>query len=417
MSADTQTLPPRQEKMLLGLLMCINFTHVMDYVIIMPLGARMMERLHLSPAQYGYLVAAYSLAAALSGLLGGFVLDRFSRKQALLSLYLGFTLATFACGFAPNYPIFLLARFAAGAFGGVAGSVVYAIVSDVIPSERRGRAMGLVMSAFPIASILGIPFAMWLTTLHGWPAPFLMLGALSAAVLLLTLRHLPLLPHQPAAQSPWLQMKEILSHPLHQRAFLMSGFLVFAGGCVIPFMAPSMVANNGLSEHQLTWIYVFGGAATLFSTNLIGYWSDKASKTTVLLSMSLLCSATILILTNLHGATLWQVLVVTTLFTMSMAGRFPPAMALITNAVEARYRGGFMSVNSAVQQAANSLASSAAGWFLATSATGQLTGYPRTGLLAVISLGVTIVLAFQVRRLAPATPVCRGEGMPAELCE
>lgn len=417
MSADTQTLPARQEKLLLGLLMCINFTHVMDYVIIMPLGARLMETLHMSPAQYGYLVAAYSLAAALSGLLGGFVLDRFSRKRALLGLYLGFTLATFACGFAPNYPIFLLARFAAGAFGGVAGSVVYAIVSDVIPSDRRGRAMGLVMSAFPIASILGIPFAMWLTTLHGWPAPFLMLGALSGLVLLLTLRAMPTIPHQPAANSALRQMREIVSHPLHQRAFLMSGFLVFAGGCVIPFMAPSMVANNGFTEHQLTWIYVFGGAATLFSTNLIGYWSDKADKTKVLLCMSLVCTAAILFLTNLQGAALWQALLATTLFTMSMAGRFPPAMALITNAVEARYRAGFMSVNSAVQQAANSLASSAAGLFLATGAGGRLTGYPKTGLLAVASLAATVVIAFQVRRLAPVPAGREPAEIPAELCE
>jgi predicted MFS family arabinose efflux permease len=365
----------------------------MDYMIIMPLGARLMDTLAISASQFANLVGAYSLAAAGAGLLAGFVVDRFDRRTILLYLYAGFTLATFACAFAHTYGILLVARFAAGAFGGVAGAVVYSMVSDVVPPERRGKGMGLVMSSFPLASILGVPTGLWLVSLYDWEAPFLLLGGLSTLVLLLCLRFMPHTQTHKSDKNPFTQMKEILVHPTHQKGFLMSGALVFAGGCVIPFMATSMVANIGFTEAQLTWIYICGGVGALLSTRAIGAWADRASKVKVLAKVSFFACLSILAVTNLPPVSLPVALIVSTCFFIGMAGRFPPAMALITTQVEAQYRGGFMSVNSAVQQAANASASICAGWIIHRSATGRLEGYPWVGLISISCLGLTVFLA------------------------
>lgn len=391
----------KQERLLLALLTAINFTHVMDYMIVMPLGARLMETLAITPAQFGNFVAAYSLAAAVSGFLGGFILDRFERKHALLWLYTGFMIATLACGMSTNYPFLLAARFAAGAFGGVAGSVVYSMVSDVIPPERRGRAMGMVMSAFPLASIMGIPTALWLTTLFGWQSPFLLLGGLSLLVLVLCLRTLPHVAKHPNDEGSIERMKAILSHPVHLQAFGLSGVLVFAGGCVIPFMASAMVANAGLTEHQLTFTYLFGGAATLLSTRLVGICADRFDKVRVIGVATLLAASSAILITHMSHVSLALVMISTTFFFVGMASRFPPTMALITNAVEARYRAGFMSVNSAVQQAANSLASYCAGYLLVRGSQGEIEGYTRVGYLSAAFMIFTYLMARRLGKLSP----------------
>jgi MFS transporter, DHA1 family, inner membrane transport protein len=406
---------PINERALLMTLAVVQFTHIMDYVIMMPLGSHLMRVFGVTPAKFSYLVAAYSLAAALTGFLGGFVLDRFERKHALLTLYAGFSLSTLACALAPSYPLLLVARFGAGAFGGVASSVVTAMVGDVIPPERRGRAMGTVMSAFPLASVLGIPLGLWLTDQFEWHAPFFLLFGMSALVLVFGVRVLPHVPSHLTTVSPWTQMRAILVHPIHRRCFLLSAVLVFAGGCVIPFMAPSMVANVGLSEAQLKFVYFFGGAATFFTTQLVGRCSDRYDKLHVLAWVSLVASVTVLILTSLPAVSLAAALAVTSLFFMSMSGRFAPAMAMVTNAVEARYRGGFMSVNSALQQASSGLANVAAGWFLSSDAAGHILGYPRVGVMSLICFVLTVGLAWQLRAAAPhaAKPFGRPVATPA----
>lgn len=395
------TLSPAHERTMLLLLTSVHFTHILDYMLVMPLGARLMGTLHIVPSQFSYLVAAYSLAAALSGFTGGFFLDRFERKHALLFLYSGFTLATVACGLTTSYHLLLAARFAAGAFGGVAGSVVFSMVSDVVPPERRGRAMGFVMSAFPIASVVGIPISLWLTATLNWHAPFLLLGALGLAIVVACFKLLPQVPKHPTAADPVRQMKEILCHPVHQRGFALSAALVFAGGTVIPFMSPSLVANVGLTEHQLTFIYLFGGFAVFFCTRLVGAWTDRFDKVSVIAGTAAVAAVGAILVTRLGHTSLGVALIFTTLFFIGMGTRFPPVIALITNSIEARYRGGFMSVNSAVQQAANSLGSAAAGWMLATAADGQMVGYENVGLLSAVFMGLTFVLGWRLKQLAP----------------
>jgi multidrug resistance protein len=398
---DTTGRPALNERTLLLTLAAIQFTHILDFMIMMPLGAGLMRVFDITPGQFSLLVASYGLAAAVTGFMAGFVLDRFNRKTALLTLYVGFGLSTLACALAPTYSFLMAARLAAGAFGGVAGSLVSATVGDAIPPERRGRAMGLVMTAFPLASVLGVPVGLTLATWFEWHAPFFLLAALSAVIFFVALRSLPQVASHRSSLHPLRQMFEILTHRVHVRGFLLSAVLVFAGAIIIPFMAPSMVANVGLTEAQLPLIYFFGGACTFVTTPWIGRLSDRHDKLHVLASISGVAVVVALIVTQLGLTPLPVALVVTTLFFITMSGRFAPAMAMVTNAVEARYRGGFMSVNAALQQASGALANVVAGLLIHRNAAGQLVGYPQAGYVAGAAFGLTVLLAAWLRAAAP----------------
>jgi len=390
-----------REKITLLALTAVQFTHVLDFMIMMPLGSQLMRAFSISPAQFAQLVACYGLAAAISGLAGGFVLDRFDRKRALIILYAGFGLSTLACGFAPTHHLLLLARLAAGAFGGLSGAMVVAMVGDFIPPARRGRAMGLVMSAFPLASILGIPTGLFLASKFGWHAAFIFLGSCALINLVIASLALPHLRTALAHHKPWQQMRAIVSHRIHGRAFLVSTALVMAGGCIIPFLAPALVANLGLTESQLPLVYIVGGLATFVSTPLIGRLSDRYDRLKLLGAVSLLAAIVTLVVTNLGPTSLTFACAVMALFMVSMSGRFAPAMAMVTNAVEARYRGGFMSVNSALQQAASGLGNILAGLFVTIGPAGHLLGYANLGYIAVGFFTLTWLFAYQLKVAAP----------------
>lgn len=402
MSSHPAPRAATSERGILFTLAGVQFTHIMDFMIMMPLGAVLMRVFNISPTQFSYLVAAYGLAAAITGFAGGFFIDRLDRKRALLWLYAGFGLATLACAFAPTFHWLLAARIAAGAFGGVAGSIVMAIVSDVIPPERRGRGMAVVMTAFPLASVIGIPAGLILVDIFEWHAPFLLLAALSVPIWFVASRFLPSLPPSHIKTHPVRQMWEILTHGVHLRGFVLTASLVFAGASIVPFMSPSLVANTGLSESQLKFVYLFGGVATFFTTRFFGRLSDLHDKLHVLAAVTVFAIATALVITRLGPTHIVFTLVLTSIFFVTMSGRFTPAMAMISNAVEQRYRGGFMSVNSAVQQAAGGLANIVAGTLISReAATGRLVGYPRVGWIAVGAFVLTVILAWRLRAVAP----------------
>ncbi len=395
-------LTARRERATLLALGAVQFTHILDFMIMMPLGAQLMEVFQITPGQFTRLVAAYGLAAAISGFVGGFFLDRFDRKRALVCLYAGFGLATLACALAPNHHALLLARLAAGAFGGLAGSMVSAMVGDIIPPTRRGRAMSIVMASFPVASVLGVPFGLVLSGKYGWHAPFFMIFASSAVIL--TLAWLILPPIQTAVHDhePLRQMREIISNGIHLRAFSLGMVLVMAGGTIIPFIAPSFVANVGLDEKVgLPLTYVVGGLATVLSTPAIGWLSDHMDRLKLLAIMSTGAVVVVLLITRLGHASVVVASVMMALFMVTMSGRFAPAMTMITDAVEARYRGGFMSVNAALQQAASAGASVLAGLFVTRTPGGELAGLPQLGYASIGFFVLTLLLAAELRAAAP----------------
>ncbi len=408
-SVQHHTLSKGRELTTLLVLCAVQFTHILDFMIMMPLGSQLMRVFAISPAEFTRLVAAYGLAAAVSGFTGGFFLDRFDRKRALLVLYAGFGLATLACGLAPTHHTLLAARLAAGAFGGLAGSLVTAMVGDIIPPARRGRAMSYVMTAFPLASVLGVPAGLVLAGRYGWHAPFFLLAACATANVLLATFALPHLRTAVTDHQPLRQMREILAHGVHRRAFALGTVLVMSGGVIIPFLAPSFVANVGLDETlQLPFAYAVGGIATAFSTPLIGWLSDRMDRLRLLVIMSGGAVVVVLFITRLGPSSVFTASLMMALFMVTMSGRFAPAMTMITNAVDARYRGGFMSVNAALQQAASGCSSMLAGLFVSRTAAGHLAGLPLLGYVSAGFFGLAVLLAFALRAAAPhvakATP-------------
>ena len=395
-----------RERLLLYTLAVVQFTHIMDFMIMMPLGPEFMRRFGISPTQFGFLVSAYSFSAGALGFAAGFFMDRFDRRRALLFFYSGFVLGTLCCALAPNYATLLLARAVAGGFGGVAASVVLAIVGDVIPFERRGRGMGVVMTAFSLASILGLPVGLLFASWFGWHAPFLLIAGLGSVIWIAGRASLPELPPHPhgSTHDAWEEMKAILRHPNHQRAFALIASLTGGGALIYPYLTPSMVTNAALPESLMSFIYIFGGAATFVTTPWFGRLSDRLGKLRVFNWAILLSIVPTLAITHLFPSPVWVILSITTSYMVLTSGRFVPAMALITASVEPRYRGGFMSVNSAFQQLAAGLATSLAALLVGRGVDGRITGYPRAGWLAVATILLSVWLIRHLRVAGTAEP-------------
>ncbi|RRJ94444.1 MFS transporter [Opitutaceae bacterium TAV4] len=401
-SATQASTRPYKEGWLLLTLAAVQFTHIMDFMIMLPLGSYLMEIFSITPGQFSRIVASYGLSAAVTGFIAGVFIDYIPRRRALLILYAGFAISTLGCAIAPTHHWLLLARIVAGAFGGVAGSVVVAMVGDVIPIERRGRGMAVVQAAFPLASILGLPAGLYLVAHLGWHSVFFLLAVLSAIVWGIAWRSLPHVSMHTASQQPLRQMREMLTHRVHVRGFVVTAVLIFGGAATGPFMAPSMVANVGFSKDQLSWIYLCGGGATFATTYLFGWLSDRFDKLHVLACVSIFTITTVLYITRMGPTPVPVALIVTTLFFVTMSGRFAPTMTMVANAVEPRYRGGFMSVNSAIQQASGAFATIFAGWMMSTDpVTGKLLGYDRVGIISSVGFLLTVVAAAWLRRAAP----------------
>jgi predicted MFS family arabinose efflux permease len=396
--AEESALPHLElgrERPLLAVLAAIQVTNIVDFMIMMPLGPQFMELFDIGPRQFSLLVSSYTLTAAVVGLFSALYIDRFDRRHSLLVLYAGFILATLACALAPGYHWLLVARAAAGAFGGVLGAGIFSIVGDVVPESRRGAAMGTVMSAFSLAAIGGVPIGLVLANAFGWRAPFLFLAGVSVVILFFAARHVPPLHrHVEKAQgrSAFAQLAEVLRQPNHLRAFALVAALTLGAFSVIPFISPYMVSNVGLTLDDLPLIYLCGGLMTLFTARLIGGLADRHGKRRVFVVVALLSLVPIVLMTNLPRAPLGVALAVTTLFMVCVSGRFVPAMAMITASVEPRLRGSFMSVNSSVQQLGSSIAAVGAGLAIGRTAGGTLTHYGSVGLFAVAATLVAVLV-------------------------
>jgi predicted MFS family arabinose efflux permease len=405
--SETKSGTVIHEGWLLGVLAAIQFTAVLDFMIIMPLGPQYMRVFHIIPSQFGLIVSAYAIAAGISGIIAGFFLDRFDRKRAMMVLYAGFTLGTLFCALAPTYPTLVAARVVAGAFGGVTMGLVMAVIGDVIPEVRRGRAMGIVMSSFSVASICGVPIGLYLANQMDWHIPFYALAGLCVFVLLAIAKVMPSLRghiDRVAQQPPAEMMAGILKEASNRRALMFMATLICTGFCVFPFLATYMVKNVGLTEQQLPWIYVCGGVCTLVSMNLIGRWADRVGKRRVFTIMMLASMIPVLIVTNLPHVAVWIALTISTIFMVCSSGRIVPAMAMLTASVEPHQRGGFMSINSSVQQLSSGVAAWLSGVIIGQSG-GHMTRFGIVGGLSVIFGLAAIYLARFLKSTGAGTAV------------
>lgn len=396
----TPHLPPRRERWLLLTLAGIQFTHILDFMIMMPLGPQFTTLFGISNAQFGLLVSAYTLSAGLSGLMAATYIDRFSRKRLLLTMYSLFGLATLACGLAPDYLSLMLARVAAGLFGGVLSALSQTIVADVIPFERRGRAMSVVMTSFSVSTVAGVPLGLFLAAHLSWHAPFFGIALLVGFLALGAWQTLPRLDahlHHPERVSVWRGIGQVLAEPNHLKAFGVSGLMMFAGFTVIPYITIYLQANAGMRSDEVPWIYLCGGLATLLSARYFGRLTDRVGKVRVFQRLALAVTVPLMATTLSQGLPLWGLLAISTLLFTVMSGRMIPGMAMISSAVEPRLRGTFMTLNSAMQSASMGLAALVAGLIIGRDAQGQLTGYWVAGVLGVLASVMSVWLAGRLR--------------------
>jgi predicted MFS family arabinose efflux permease len=400
----TSHLTPKRERWLLLTLASIQFTSVLDFMIMMPLGPQLTELFGISAGEFGFLVSAYTFAAGLSGLLAATYIDRFGRKRMMLTLYPLFGVAALACSFAPTYAWLMLARVASGFFGGVLMALSQTIVAEVIPFERRGRAMGVVMTSFSVATVAGVPLSLFLASHFNWHAPFLAIAlmvsvcALGAAKTLPSLKgHLAAHPIGDSAPSMLANLRLVLVDPNHLRAYAMSSSMVFAGFVVIPYITLYLQGNAGFKPEQIPYVYLTGGICTLISARFIGHWSDRAGKAYAFRRLALLMPLPLLAMTLSAGLPMVGVLLVSSALFVVMSGRMIPGMALIGASADPRRRGSFMTLNSAVQSLAMGLAALVGGQILGRDGNGHLTHYWMAALLGGGASLLSFVLASKLR--------------------
>ena len=396
----TPHLTPRRERWLLFTLAGIQFTHILDFMIMMPLGPQFTALFGISNAQFGLLVSAYTLSAGFSGLMAATYIDRFSRKQLLLVMYGLFGLATLACALAPDYVWLMVARVAAGLFGGVLSALSQTIVADVIPFEGRGRAMSVVMTSFSVSTVAGVPLGLFLAAHFNWHAPFVGIAALVGLLALGAWQALPRLDahlHHPERVSVWRGIGQVLAEPNHLKAFAVSGLMMFAAFTVIPYITIYLQSNAGMQASEVPWIYLCGGVATLLSARYFGRLTDRVGKVRMFQRLALAVTVPLMATTLSQGLPLWGLLAISTLFFTVMSGRMIPGMAMISSAALPRLRGTFMTLNSAVQSASMGLAALVAGLIIGRDAQGQLTLYWVAGLLGVVASLLSVWLAGHLR--------------------
>ena len=390
-----------KERLLLLALAAVNFTHIMDFMIMMPLGPQLMDLLKINPQQFSLAVSAYAITAGISSFISAFFVDRFDRKKVLIFAYIGFLLGTFSCAFAPNYELLVAARVLAGLFGGMIGAQVLAIVADTFEYQRRGTATGVLRTAFSAASVAGVPVGLWLASKYSWHVPFLAIGFLGMAVLILVALAVPpmnkhILEKQPS-QKPFHVLTDIFQTPNQMRALSLSIVLMMGHFVIIPFIAPSLVGNVGYHQDDLFLIYFVGGLLTIFSAPLVGRLADKKGKYPVFMVFALLSLIPVWLITNLWTMPLWSVLTISGLFFIVVNGRMIPTQALISSVVQPQQRGGFMSINSSMQQLSTGLAAMIGGSIVSKSADGRIEHYDWVGYFSIALILISVWLASRVK--------------------
>ena len=396
----TQALAPKRELWLLLTLAGIQFTHIVDFMIMMPLGPQFTRLFGIADSQFGLLVSAYTFSAGISGLMATVYVDRFGRKRLLLVLYALFGFATLSCGLAEGYASLMAARIAAGCFGGVLSALSQTIVADVVPFERRGRAMGIVMSAFSAATVAGVPISLFLAAHWSWHMPFFVLAALSALLAAAAAWTMPVLTdhlQRSGRVSTWAGIVSVLADRNHHKAFAFSSLLMFAGFTTIPYITIYMTSNAGLTTQQVPYIYLCGGAATLLTARWFGRLTDRRGKIETFRLLAALVTLPIVAVTVVAGAPVWGVLMATTTMFLLMSGRMIPGMAIIGAAANPALRGTFMTLNSAVQSASMGVATFVGGHIISRSPDGHVVHYWGTALVGVSACLLSWALAGQLR--------------------
>ena len=393
----------KNERIILFLLAGLNFTHLLDFMIMMPLSNYLIPYFKISAFQFSLLVASYSISAFVSGLIIAMVIDRFDRKKSLIFAYTGFVIGTIACGFAPSYELLFAARILAGLFGGIIGAQVLSIVADLFVYERRGRAMGVVMSAFAMASIVGVPLSLYLTNAFkfNWHVPFILIGFIGIILIPLIIRYIPKMTDHIKTDrrgSAFAAIITVCKIPEQRTALLFSCLLMMGHFLIIPFINPYIEFNKGFSKDIIPMIYLFGGMASLIGAIYLGRFSDRTGKLPVFLWSVFLSLFMVLIITAMPNVHFTIVLGFFAVWFVLATSRAITAQAMISEVVKSEQRGSFMSVNGSVQQLGSGLAALAAGAIVFTDKSGKISNYNWVGYLSMLVLFTSMMIGRYIFR-------------------
>jgi predicted MFS family arabinose efflux permease len=388
------------------LLALTQFTVVLDFMVMSPLGDMLMKSMSLTTKQFGFAVSGYAFSAGISGLLTAGFADRFDRKKLLLFFYVGFMAGTLSCGLATSYPMLLAARILTGLFGGVIGSISLAIMADLFPLHQRGRAMGFIQMGFGASQVLGIPISLYIANQWGWQSPFIMIVGMSAIIWLVVMlkmrpvtKHLALKSDKSAFTHLWHTIK--LRN--YRIGFLSTALLSLGGFMMMPWGSAFAVNNLNISYTQLPILFMVGGIASLIVMPVIGKLSDKIDKFKIFTIAAIWMMVVVVVYTNLRPVPFAIVIIMNILMMMGIMSRMVPAMALTSALPRMQDRGAFMSINSSLQQIAGGIAAGVGGMIVVQKTkTSPLLHYDTLGYVIVVIITINIIMVYRVSNIIKA---------------
>jgi predicted MFS family arabinose efflux permease len=403
MNTPSNALPAQfsgYQKVVVVLLAFLQFAVILDFMLMAPLGALIMPALSIDPVQFGMVVSAYAFAAGAAGLLTAGFADRFDRKRLLLFFYLGFILGTLWCGLAQSFESLLLARIVTGLFGGIIGSVVLAIATDLFPPQMRGRVMGAIQTAFAASQILGIPVGIYLSNRWNWHVPFLAmtaLGLLGGLVVAWLMK--PVADHLkvPQEHSPFAHLVNTVKEPRYLLAFVSVTVLATGGFMLMPFSSAFTVNNLGIALASLPTIYLATGLAVIFAGPLIGKATDAFGRMRVFFTGTALTIIMVLIYTHLGVTALPVVIVINVVLFIGIFSRMIPFQALLTQVPAQAQRGSFNAINASIQQLSGGLASLVAGHIVKLGVDGRILHYDVAGYVVIATSVITAFLLWRLQ--------------------
>jgi predicted MFS family arabinose efflux permease len=395
------------QKRVIAMLAFLQFAVIIDFMLMAPLGALIMPALGATPAQFGTVVSAYAFAAGVSGFLTAGFADRFDRKKLLLFFYCGFIAGTAWCGFANSFESLVMARIVTGLFGGVIGSIVLAIATDLFLPQQRGRVMGFIQTAFAASQILGIPVGIWLSSRWNWQIPFLSLAALGilvGAVIATLLRPVDEHLHKRQEHSPFAHLVHTMVNPRHALPFVAVLFLTTGGFMLMPFSSAFTVNNLGIDLDHLPIIYLISGMAMIVNGPLVGKATDAVGKLRVFYTGTAITIVMVVTYTHMGASSVFLVAAVNVLLFAGIFSRIIPFQAMMTQVPAATHRGAFNAINASLSQLAGGLAAVVAGHIVQQGPDGKLVHYEIAGYVVVVTSLLACVLLWRIDRSLRITP-------------
>lgn len=391
------------QKFTIAILALTQFTVILDFMVMSPLGDYLIKSMNLNPEQFGLAVSAYAISAGCSGLMTAGFADKYDRKKLLLFFYFGFIIGTLFCGIAPNYYTLLLARIITGIFGGVIGSISMAIVTDLFTVEQRGRVMGFLQMGFGASQVLGIPISLYLANHLGWQSPFIMIAILAVIILLVIwLKLNPITEHLSLQTSSgaFQHLIRTIRKKDYRIGFSTTALLSLGGFMMMPFGSAFAINNLQLTTEQLPLLFMIAGVCSLIIMPVVGRLADRINKFKLFAIASLLLICIAIIYTHLGVTPFLYVVVLNILMMMGILSRMIPASALVSNIPEAYDRGAFMSVNSSLQQIAGGLAAAFAGTIVYQKTThSPLEHYDTVGYIMAAIIIINIIFIYRVDKM------------------